>query len=450
MDDRGSDGNDVIVVGGGLAGLTAATYLARAGRRVTLFEKSRAVGGRAITQTAEQFSFNLGPHALYQAGQGRAIVRELGVEFHGTTPSTAGYALQGATHHRFPDSLPAIVTTTLLSWRDKLALLSAFARLVTTDAAPLHRQTVRQWLERDIRRPAVRELLYALIRVSSYTNDPNRQSAGAALTQLRLALKGNVWYLDGGWQTLVDGLRQVAQAAGVTIVTGARVTAVVHDRMARGVRLADGTTKDAGAIIITGSPATVRALVRQHDGPVTPDWADGATPVMVACLDVGLHSLPRPRVPFALGIDRPLYYSVHSLAARLAPPGGAVIHLAKYLPSEPPSDPACDERELEGLLDQVQPGWRAVLATRRFLPRLTVSHGLVTAAQGGVTGRPGPGVPGIAHLYVAGDWVGPVGMLADASLASAKQAALLALADTSSERLPAFMWADREPATSMV
>ncbi|HEY7181957.1 MAG TPA: NAD(P)/FAD-dependent oxidoreductase, partial [Blastocatellia bacterium] len=32
-------------------------------------------------------------------------------------------------------------------------------------------------------------------------------------------------------------------------------------------------------------------------------------------------------------------------------------------------------------------------------------------------------VPGVEGLYVAGDWVGPEGMLADASMASAKLAA---------------------------
>jgi len=73
----------------------------------------------------------------------------------------------------------------------------------------------------------------------------------------------------------------------------------------------------------------------------------------------------------------------------------------------------------------MQPGWREVVVERRFLPSLVVSHMLVTAAAGGTAGRPGPAVPGIRNLYVAGDWVGPEGMLADASLASAKRAAEL-------------------------
>src|SRR5690348_10873067 len=41
---------DVVIVGGGLAGLSAAAYLARGGVAVTLFEKAAHLGGRAATQ----------------------------------------------------------------------------------------------------------------------------------------------------------------------------------------------------------------------------------------------------------------------------------------------------------------------------------------------------------------------------------------------------------------
>ena len=54
-----------IVVGGGVAGLTAAAYLARGGRSVKVLEKASTLGGRASTDHAAGFSLNRGAHALY-------------------------------------------------------------------------------------------------------------------------------------------------------------------------------------------------------------------------------------------------------------------------------------------------------------------------------------------------------------------------------------------------
>jgi phytoene dehydrogenase-like protein len=68
---------------------------------------------------------------------------------------------------------------------------------------------------------------------------------------------------------------------------------------------------------------------------------------------------------------------------------------------------------------------------------MTVSHALVTAAQDGTGGRPGPEVPGIPGLFVAGDWVGPSGILADAALASAEAAARMIVAEWNVKALAA-------------
>ena len=59
---------------------------------------------------------------------------------------------------------------------------------------------------------------------------------------------------------------------------------------------------------------------------------------------------------------------------------------------------------------------------------------LPTAESGGFAGRPGPRVPGLEDLYLAGDWVGPEGFLVDASAASARSAARSVLEDDPSAR----------------
>src|SRR5262249_24115549 len=84
------------------------------------------------------------------------------------------------------------------------------------------------------------------------------------------------------------------------------------------------------------------------------------------------------------------------------------------------------EGELEALLDLIQPGWRNEVVFKRFLPELTVYNALPVASLGGLAGRPGPEVPDVPGLFIAGDWVGSDGLLVDSSLASAKAAAELA------------------------
>lgn len=421
---------NIVVIGGGLAGLTAANFLARAGREVTLFEKSHALGGRAATTNKNGIHFNLGPHALYRAGQAYQILRELGVEFSGAFPKARGsLAVDGGRKHTLPAGAITLLTTSLFGITAKLEAARLLAMLPKVDARTVNHLTVREWLDQEFRHPEVQQLVQALFRVGTYANDPERQSAGSALAQFQMALKESVVYLNGGWQTLVDGLRAKAEAAGVNIISEARVANIERDAQygrVTGVRLADGTTHQASAAIIAASPNEALELVEGGQKTVLGEWARKAVAVKAACLDIALTRLPKPQTTFAMGIDRPLYLSVHSAVARLAPAGNAVIHVAMYLGPDTPTDPNAIRRELEGLLDLVQPGWRELVIEQRSLPAMTVSNALTTAEQGGNGGRPGPEVPGIEGLYVAGDWVGAEGLLADASVASGKQAAALA------------------------
>lgn len=418
------NGAEVIVVGGGLAGLTAAAHLARAGRSVELYE-SGALGGRAATQERGGFFFNEGPHALYCAGEGTKVLEELGVSFTGGVPGADGArAFTRGEIRDLPRSVATLATTSALSLGAKVEAGRVLSRLLTMDPAPLHRVTVAEWLRREVRSPEVANLVAALFRVSSYAHDPERMSFGSNLQQFQLGGKG-VRYLDGGWQVLVEGLRGKVEAAGARIRTGRRVKWV--ERTATGFTVTDseGETRRARAVVLAVRPSVAAALVKESAALAS--WAERAIPVRAACLDLGLRRLPNPKNLFALGLEEPVYFSVHTRSARLAPEGGAMIHVARYLGSEPPADPAETERELESLMDLGQPGWREEVVERRYLPNMIVANWLPAAASGGQAGRPGPAVPDVPGLFVAGDWVGPEGQLADTALASGRAAARLAL-----------------------
>ena len=285
--------------------------------------------------------------------------------------------------------------------------------------------SMREWIDANVRHPDVRELVGgAGARRRPTATTRNGMSAGAAITQVQGALARGVLYLDGGWQTLVDGLRAAAAAAGVRIVASARAASVTRAG-AGWSRAAGGRHAPSTAAPRCSRPAPMRRrrCCRGAEQPLLRRWAEAAIPVKAACLDLALARLPQPRATFALGIDRPLYLSVHSAYATLGPRDNAVIHVAKYL-GRAASDPRADERELEGADgSRSTPAGASSVLQRRFLPDMLVANALPTAATGGLAGRPGPPVPGADGLYVVGDWVGPHGMLADASLASAKQAA---------------------------
>ncbi|MCI3950235.1 MAG: NAD(P)/FAD-dependent oxidoreductase, partial [Acidimicrobiales bacterium] len=104
--------------------------------------------------------------------------------------------------------------------------------------------------------------------------------------------------------------------------------------------------------------------------------------------------------------------------ADLAPPGSVLVSLAKYLPPDAGADADADRRQLERLLDLVQPKWRGEATSVRFLQRAVAATDIPTAGTSGLAGRPGTTVDGLPGVHVAGDWVGPEGLLADAALAS--------------------------------
>jgi phytoene dehydrogenase-like protein len=446
---------NVVIVGGGLAGLAAAIYLARGGRTVTIFEKRRTLGGRAITQLRQGYRFNLGAHAFYRTGPAAAVLRELGIPVRGKIPKPKSIAIVDGVEHTMPSGLWSLLTTSLLSLTGKWQLASALWR-IRSGAAAAGSMTVAEWVNATVADARARQVLETLLRVVSYSDHAETAAAAPVLAQMRIALRGGVLYVDEGWQRIVDSLHNTAVSAGVNFVSSSRIVAVdCRDGQVRGVHLGglemdsdrmdtqsiafpsddpervNGAPLPADTVILAVDPATAAELA----GPAAAAWPVPQA-ITAACLDVALRSLPNPKKTFALGVDTPHYYSVHSVWAQLAPKGGALLHLIKYrrergaseeqLEGERPRrDPAsaADERELEALLDRMQPGWRDVLVHRRFLPAMTVSNALVTPAAP----RPSAATS-VRGLYIAGDWVGDEGLLSDAALASARSAAKAILA----------------------
>ncbi len=420
------DGATVAIIGGGMAGLAAATYLARAGMSVRLYEKAHDVGGRARTHRYGDFRFNQGPHALYAGGAGMAVLKELGVAIRGSKPPLSGWGIRQGRLAPLPFAPLPLLQSDLLDWRDKVELTRFLVGLPNIDAHRFARVSLADWVATHIQREGVRHLLFALARLFTYANAPESLSAEAFLLQFVTALRG-VYYLDGGWQSLVDQLRDMAQLAGAEIFTSQRIIAMQSLAGGYGLVAADHSVHTAMHVVIATDPTIASMLVAGAAPGVNCAWGQQAHPIHAACLDLGMRRLTYPDRAFAVGIDQPLYFSVHSnKALELAPTGQVMLHAAMYLqPDATRAQLAAAEGELEAGLDLLQPGWRDEVIERRYLPRMVVNAGIPTAAQGGMGGRPASAISGMPGVFLAGDWVGPEGLLVDASLASARSAARL-------------------------
>ena len=411
-----------VVIGGGLAGLTAAASLARAGWDVTVLEAGEHLGGRARTRRRDGFELNLGPHALYRAGGGLAALRRLGVRVRGRLPrlDRAGVLIEDQVVPAFK-YLRHDVT-------DRVRVAKALTGLGRREAAGWAGRSAEEWLDHVTDDAAGRALLASAVRTATYSADLARTDASAVASQLRLASHG-VLYLHHGWSTLVEGLADIVREAGGQLRTRSTVAAVEHDEAVQAVRLADGHGLDADAVIVAvNDPRRAAGLLQGAPSAHLRAIADDCVPVRMAHLDVALRPLPEPRFPNVLGLDVPVYLTVQSSVADVAPRDGAVLHIARYLRPDEEGD---DHRpQLEHALDVTQPNWQDHVVDARFVPRSMVSGDHARMATAGVSGRAPTDVAGVRGLALAGDWVGPQGMLADAAILSGLAAANAVMADT--------------------
>jgi phytoene dehydrogenase-like protein len=71
----------VVIVGAGMAGLTAAAYLARENHSVLLLDKNDRSGGLVNTFDRDGFFFDGGPRAFVNSGIVKPILKDLGIRW---------------------------------------------------------------------------------------------------------------------------------------------------------------------------------------------------------------------------------------------------------------------------------------------------------------------------------------------------------------------------------
>lgn len=289
---------DAIVIGSGEGGLTAALALARAGKRVVVFEQHYLPGGYSQSFELEGFRFSPGVHyvgALAPGASLRRIYEGLGVAndlvFLELDPT--GYdrvfagegrfdipkgrdAFAASLKERFPSEAAGIDRYFDLVCRmiDELGhattlhgLADAANRLTHVPTILLHGlQPLGRFLDGITADPMLRAIL-------SIQSGDHGMAPARAPTALHAGLQG--YYLDGGCyprggaHVIPETMVRHVRAHGGEVVLRTEVERIlVADGAVQGVRLADGREVHAGIVVSNADPGVTwgRLVEPEHQG----------------------------------------------------------------------------------------------------------------------------------------------------------------------------------------
>ena len=426
---------DVVVIGGGMAGLATGALLARVGRRVVVLEKGNQLGGRAYTYVDKGFVLNYGAHAMYRPHTGllaqvldRLERPRMAAPY--PNPRNSYFALEGRWGALGPRP-QHVLTTSLLPFRSRLRLLPLMATIRYGNPARAGDATMGEWLDQHTSDPYLRRLFLAIATLNSYTRPASELSAQFLLRHLQntLFVRDYVGYMSGGWSTMYDAFASSLQEHGGQVETGVTVgkLAVQNNRIV--AALAVDRRYEADTFVLTVPPQQAPALA-EPGSPLRFElerWR-GLQDVRALCIDLGFARRLRTDLTFIYDVDYDLYFSLHSeVTPDLAPEGGQLLHAMAYLSPEEAADQwLCERRhqELERGLDRHFPGWRDEIVVRRTLPSAQVTTARQTPAQQGSARVPARSTTA-ANLYFAGDARDLPFNLTEISLASALEVAAL-------------------------
>ena len=425
----------VVVIGGGLAGITAAIALSEAGAAVTLLEARPRLGGATTSFNRGALVVDTGQHVFLRCCTAyRGLLARLGMT--GSTQLQDRFDVRVLSPHgsarlrrnALPAPLhmgPALARYPLLSFAERMRVGRAALAMRALDPADpaLDGQRLGDWLAKYGQDERARRVLWDLFTVSSLNIAGDDASLALAATVIKTALLGEKDAADIGVPAVPLGeLHGTAGLAllrrlGAEVRLGAKAAAVelAGQREPGGrylVTLArddgdEGTESPGGVLradaVLIAVPAQAAAkLVPPAAGVPSSTWAElGTSPIINVHV---IYDRRVTRLPFAAAVDSPVQWVFDRTAISGFEASSRGQYLAVSLSAaEPYVDvPAARLREIfVPALAELLPGARDARVSEFFVTR----ERRATFRQGPGCGRFRPqAATALPGLTLAGAW----------------------------------------------
>lgn len=414
----------VVVVGGGLAGITAAIRLADGGCAVTLLEAKPKLGGLTHSFRRGDLDVDNGQHVFMRCCTAyRALLDRLGVTDKTTLQPRLDVPLHhvdGRTARLRRNNLPAplhlgnsLLRLSMLSPADRLHVIRAALAMrgVDRDAATTDERSFGQWLAEHHQSAAAIDSLWDLVGVATMNARASEASLAAAAMVFQVGLLTDAPAADLGWSLVPlqrlhgDAALAALADAGADVRLRAKVDGVA--RSGHGWQVAvDGESLEADCVVVATEHDRAERLLPAGALDLAPGWSDvlGASPI------VNVHLVFDRTVmsePFLAGVGTPVQwvfdrtsqagltsgqYLALSLSAATDLVGASVAEMReRFVPAVRKLLPAASHAELLDFFVTREPRATFLPApgTARFRPATaTRLPGLVLAGAYTTTGWP--------------------------------------------------------------
>ena len=431
---------DVIIVGGGISGLTAAWKLQQAGKDVQVFEEHRRAGGNVQTLDQDGFRLEKGPNSFMGSSEFIwQLIEEAGLDAQVEPALKIGgnrFIYRDGALHPLPTSIKAFLTSRLLSWRAKMRL--AMEPFIRGRAQPL--ETAWDFFCRRFGREASQYIMSPFVS-GVYAGDVRTLGARAAFpkfwdfenergSMIRGALrymKAKRKRLKAEGKTARKGL--FSMKGGLGVITE-RLAADLGDSLVTGEQVLSVQTGAHPTVVTAAGEVSARAVVVAVPPdrgceilqPLAPAAADAlaAVPMVPVALIHWAHQRAGNPFPRGFGFLVPRLYDLRLLGTLFPsqlfshrPPEDMHLMSTYYGGATDPEAASLSESELLAQLrrdhqtilgvDVGTPKMATILRNSKAIPQLMPDHPeRVREVVDSVSAKPG--------FFLAGNYLTGVGI----------------------------------------